>query len=149
MNYAEFEKKVKSMTAHDIIMTMVEGLRQPRTKIDMNTFGLIKGGICYGCAATNAILHIMNANEEEVKDHVLECEERISSTSSFLDRFEMGIDRLRRGWVDEYNRQAMYFDFAQITPMPGLDLLRLGNNYTEEQLQQYEKLAKYQLTRIK
>src|SRR5690606_4387729 len=127
----------KSMSAHDIIMAMVEGLRQPRTEIDMMTFGEIKEGICFGCAATNAILHIMNANEEEVKDHVLECEERLNHTSSFVDRFEMGIHCLRCGSVGGYNRYAEGA-FAPITPMPDSRLPLLDDDYTEVQLQEYE-----------
>src|SRR5690606_32735940 len=100
MNYQEFEKKVKSMTAHDIIMAMVEGLRNPRTKIDMRTFGKMEEGICYGCAATNAVLHIMEAKDEEVVGHILECENE--TYDDFLFRFERAIDYLRGGDVDNY-----------------------------------------------
>src|SRR5690606_17130474 len=145
MNYKELEKKVKSMTAHDIIMAMVEGLRNPRTKIDMDTFGGIRDGICYGCAATNAILHIMDAEEEEVRDHILECESHAYRTLN-LSIFENAIDYLRRGMVDLYNQYASHLGIAQVTPMLGLELPSLSNNYTEEQLQEYVKLAKYQLT---
>lgn len=145
MNYTEFEKKVKSMNAHDIIMAMVEGLRTPRTKIDMLTFGEIEDGICYGCAATNAILHIVDANKEEVVDHIRDRKFDADGARA-LEQFEIEIDWLRRGMVDQYNQYAKYYDFAPITPMPGLELPPLYDDYTEEQLQQYEKLAKYQLT---
>ncbi len=144
MNYTEFESKVKSMSAHDIIMAMVEGLRQPRTKIDMKTFGEIRWGICYGCAATNAILHIMAAKEdEEIKGYIRTATDYVISP---LFQFESAIDYLRRGFVSRYNDQAKALGIAPITPMPGQELPRLDNDYTEEQLQQYEKLAKYQLT---
>lgn len=36
--------------------------------------------------------------------------------------------------------------FAQITPIHGQELPYLDNDYTEKDLQEYEKLAKYQLT---
>src|SRR5690606_19420730 len=97
MNYTEFENKVKSMTAHDIIMSMVDGLRYPRTEIDMWTFGAIEEGVCYGCAATNAILHIMGVdNYEYVNEHI-----RTSlgnkNRPPFVTQFEHAIDRLRCG----------------------------------------------------
>lgn len=146
MNYQEFENKVKSMTAHDIIMAMVDGLRQPRTKIDMSTFGEIEEGICYGCAATNAILHIMEVKEEEeIKDHIRTFPD-YRLCPPFVTHFESAMDYLRRGRVDGYNYFTAKLGIAPITPMPGHELPYLGDDYTEEQLQQYVKLAEYQLT---
>src|SRR5690606_9344937 len=133
MNYTEFEKKVKSMSAHDIIMAMVDGLRNPRTKINMRTFGEIRDGICYGCAATNAVLRIMDAKEEEVEEH-FHGRRSDSYKASPLWQFESAINFLRCGMVGLYNECAAEIGIAPITPMPGLYLLRLGNNYTEEQL---------------
>lgn len=140
INYQEFEKKVKSMSAYDIIMAMVEGLRNPRTRIDMSTFGSIRNGICYGCAATNAILHIMNANGEEVKSHVT-----YTSTcdDSPLYEFECAINDLRCGLLGSCNANATRLGLARITPIPGQILPVLSNDYTEEQLQEYVKLAEY------
>lgn len=145
MNYAEFENKVKSMSAHDIIMSMVEGLRNTRTEIDMDTYGYVRDGICYGCAATNSVLHIMEADEDEVVDHIL-CVATRDNRDDFLSQFESAIDWLREGQVSYYNDYAYDYGFAPITLMPGLELPRLGNDYTEEELQQYVKLAKHQLT---
>ena len=145
MNYQEFENKVKSMSAHDIIMSMVDGLRYPRTEIDMYTFGYEEDGICYGCAATNAILHIMDANKEEVEDHI-DGRRAAGYKASTTKQFEYAIDQLRKGSVSGYNRWAKDCGIAQITPIPGHVLPCLYNDYTEKQLQEYEKLAKYQLT---
>ncbi len=146
MNYTEFEEKVKSLTAHDIIMAMVDGLRNPRTVINMKSFGHMEGGICYGCAATNTILHIMDANTaEKVVVHIFG--RKNDAYKAFaLNKFEKAIDSLRYGDVDGYNQYAADCGIAQITPMPGLELPPLYDDYTEEQLQKYEKLAKYQLT---
>lgn len=143
MNYKEFERKIRSMSAHDIIMSMVEGLRNPKTKIDMGTYRAIRNGVCFGCAATNAVLHIMNANEEEVRSHVAY---RQKCDNFQLRYFEYAINRLRLGWLDWYNEYAAHLGLAQIVPIPEQELPRLGNDYTEEQLKEYEKLAKYQLT---
>ncbi len=146
MNYAELEKKIKSMSAHDIIMAMVEGLRKPRTEIDMGTFGKMEEGICFGCAATNAVLHIMEAKEEEeIKDHIRAFPD-YRLCPPFVTHFESAMDYLRRGRVDDYNYFTAKLGIAQITPMPGQELPRLGNDYTEAQLKEYEKLAKHQLT---
>lgn len=145
MNYTEFENKIKSMNAHDIIMAMVEGLRKPRTKIDMATFGRMRDGICYGCAATNAILHIMKAREDELENYIIVPQYRAYLLSAVYI-FESAIDWLRRGRVGMYNLDAKYYGFAKITPIPGLELPCLENDYTEDQLQEYVKLAEYQLT---
>ena len=143
INYNEFEEKVQSISAHDIIMSMVNGLRNPKTLIDMGTYGKMREGICFGCAATNAILNIMNANEEEVKSYVTYGP--IHDGDLPLYGFEYAIDRLRCGKVEDYNALAKRRGLAQIVPIPGQDLPLLGNDYTEEQLKEYEKLAKYQL----
>lgn len=144
IDYKEFENKIKSMSAYDIIMAMVEGLRNPRTRIDMDTFGLMIEGICFGCAATNAILHIMDANEEEVKSHVLYIKSDDCSRAVYF--FERAINLLRMGRLESYNAYVKDLGFAQITPIPGQYLPDLDNDYTEEQLQEYVKLAEYQLT---
>lgn len=144
INYKEFKEKIRTMSAHDIIMSMVEGLRNPRTKIDMGTFGDIRDGICFGCAATNAILHIMEANEDEVKSHITYGP---SNDYPPLWYFEHAIDLLRMGLPNIYNEWAKAHGFAQIIPIPGQELPVLDYDYTEEQLKEYEKLANYQLTR--
>lgn len=145
MEYKQFENKVKSMTAHDIIMAMVEGLRNPRTVIDMKSFGHMEGVICYGGAATNAILHIMEASKEEVEDYVRD-RGSLVYRPFFVYLLEVVIDRLRRGDVYQLNRYATNFGIAQINPIPGVKFPYLDTDYTEEELQAYVILAEYQLT---
>jgi len=53
-----FRQQVLSMTAGEIIMSMVKGLEKPVTKIDMDTYGQTRDGVCYGCAATNTVCKI-------------------------------------------------------------------------------------------
>src|SRR5690606_23181564 len=102
-----------------------------------DTFGKMEDGICYGCAATNAILHIMEVKEdEEVKDHIRTFPD-YRLCPPFVTHFESAIDFLRRGRVDDYNYFAAKLGIAQITAMPGQELPRLGNDYTEDQLQAY------------
>lgn len=139
------------MSSHDIIMAMVDGLEKPRTEIKMEFYGIFNDGICYGCAATNAILHIMDANKEEVEAHIMTARGRHSAPIMdanhwFLTRFERALDRLRQGEITYYNDYAIEGGFAQITPIPDQELPCLNNDYTEKELQEYVKLAKYQLT---
>lgn len=143
ISYTGIEQKIKSMSAHDIIMAMVEGLRSPKTRIDMQTYGEVRDGICFGCAATNAVLNIMNANKKEVEAH---SKFRSTHDDYKLYGFEYAIDKLRCGSLEPYNASAYAFGFAKITPIPGQELPMLLNDYTEEQLKEYEKLAKHQLT---
>ena len=60
-----FKEKVQAMSAKEIIMAMVEGLRNPVTKIHMGTYGKVEGDVCYGCAATNAICKIGKISLDE------------------------------------------------------------------------------------
>lgn len=121
------------MSAHDIIMVMINGMKELRTKIDSN-------GQCFECAAANAILHTMGmVDTEEVENHV-------SITALDINRFKRAVDCLRQGYLKAYNVNAGWGGFAQIIPIFDQELPYLGENYTEEQLKEYEKLAKYQLT---
>jgi len=55
-------EKIKSMTAKEHIMNMVEGLRNPMTVINMDTFGEKReDGVCFGCAATNSICRLIGS----------------------------------------------------------------------------------------
>lgn len=54
-----FKETVQKMTIKEIILAMVNGLKKEHVKVDFNYFGYVApNGICYGCAATNAICEI-------------------------------------------------------------------------------------------
>lgn len=105
----------------------------------------MEGVICYGGAATNAILHIMEASKEEVEDYVRD-RGSLVYRPFFVYLFEVVIDRLRRGDVYQYNRYVANFGIAQIKLIPGVKFPYLDTDYTEDDLQKYVKLAEYQLT---
>lgn len=135
-----FEKKVKSMTANEIVAVMVEGLRNPVTRIKMESYGdIYEDGFCYGCAATNAICKIANVTTEEFTEGFDEetCLSFGDKNSDFLSVFESAINQLRQGDIDGYNVWAWMANIAQMKEIEGLP--ELGNNYTEEQLQEYLK----------
>ena len=145
--YTNLERKIKSMTAKEIIMAMVDGLINPVTKIDMYTFGLCYNGICYGCAATNAICSI----------GMLDPDEELQSTgrpkyrkySGLISGFEDAIDALRNGNIDRYNCLAQEYGFATIiesTELPEID----NDNYQDPKvIQAYIDLANAQESEVK
>lgn len=145
MDYKAFEEKVKAMSAKEIILAMVDSLRNPVTEVDMHTFGYTQGGKCYGCAATNTICKIAGVELPPYLSRKFHQEVYDTRKDSFLFEFETSIDDLRRGDVDNYNLAAEGEGFAAISidgfdeELPGLD-----NNYTEEHLQIYEQLAEIQ-----
>ena len=143
----EFDNKVKSMTSKQIIEAMVNGIKNKHVEIDMNTFGAVEDGICYGCAATNAICEIYGAGISE--SSILETRSRasyVNSSYTFLDKFEYAIDHLRSGCIDSYNNCAKQISIAKIKePDWWLDepLLMKTHNY-ESLLPVYQALAEYQ-----
>ena len=140
-----FKEKVQSMTAKEIIMAMVEGLQSPAVKVDMDTFGSVKGGICFGCAATNTVCKISGKvfdgyNIWDVIDRGI----LINSDPDFLDLFESAIDALRQGGTTAiYNSYAKDAGFATIEYNSDR-LPFLTKTYTPANLQAYIILANAQ-----
>lgn len=147
-----FEEIVRAMSAKEIIMAMVNGLKNPSTKINMDTFGYSKHNwfthgfglkpICHGCAATNAICQI--AGVKFTPDDIAETWTRssaINSSITFLNLFESAIDELRKGNIFQYNLLASRGKFAKIKNVTEISLPRLENNFSKKQLKVYEELA--------
>lgn len=143
--YTNLERKIKSMTAKEIIMAMVDGLMNPVTKIHMNTFGLYDNGICYGCAATNAICSIGMLDPEEELLSISGPKYR--KYSGLISGFEDAIDELRNGHINSYNHFAQEYGFATIiesTELPEID----NDNYQDPKvIQAYIDLANAQQTK--
>lgn len=143
-----FKEKVQAMSAKEIIMTMVEGLRNPVTKINMSTYAKVHGNVCYGCAATNAICKIGKIS----LDDFLKVEPYNSMQTfaknldhrKFIVMFETAIDYLRTGNIINYNVYANEISIAKIVIPDGFKLPILENGYTEEDLQKYVELANLQ-----
>jgi len=158
----DFETKVKSMKASEIIMAMVDALTHPPIiNVDMDTygdvkwrtktylFGLIKGKttkVCFGCAATNTICQI--SGKKFTEDNIQSTQNRakfLGSDWSFLRGFEHAINQLRIRNVYEYNEFAAEYRFARIQTDSELrrNLVKLNNSYTNKDLEPYIKLANY------
>jgi len=138
-----FEEKVRAMSAKEIIMAMVEGLRNPVVKVNMYTFGESHiDGTCYGCAATNAICKISGLVFTNNSIGSMAYRSRyIGCDFDFLDCFESAIDSLRCGNLDYYNECADVINIAKILNPNNIYLPVLDNYYTPEQLDIYVQLA--------
>ena len=145
-----FKEKVQAMSAKEIIMAMVEGLRNPVTKIRMNTYGGVRNDICYGCAATNTICKIANLDVDYLiskrpigtMTFIFSDHEKYDEQAEFIDEFENAINYLRSGEIEEYNYLAEKIQIGLINPI--VFLPELTDEYTEEELLEYVKLANFQ-----
>lgn len=138
-----FEEKVRSMSAAEIIMAMVNGLRKRHVNVRMSSFGSIWDGVCYGCAATNTICEISG---KVFTDSLIVYGRSYfvgAKSSDFLGIFEVAIDWLRSGEIWEYNRLAEHIKISLIEDV-GIELPYLTDNYTDHQLDKYVELAIFQ-----
>ena len=144
---------LNNLTSFELITLMVKSLRNPKTKIDMKTFGYYNGDYCFGCAATNTILYLY-----KVRNPSKYLSNKFEGTSSFLGKneiesriiriLEVAIDRLRQGYLDDYNYHIMSLSLYGIhiqnllIENPTFAVPILTSNFKEEDLKRYEKLAK-------
>lgn len=141
-----FKETVLAMSAKDIIMNMVEGLRHPSLKVRMNMFGQVIDGVCFGCAATNAVCQISGKTFTE--GNIVNRLDRsifIEVDYEFLSNFEEAMDRLRCGLIHNYNYIAKIIGLATISNSLIFLLPHLYDDYTDEELQIYMHLANSQL----
>jgi hypothetical protein len=148
-----FKEKVQSMTAKEIIESMVEGLRKPRLKINMDSYGEVKSEryffgifekeVCFGCAATNAICVISNSifDKKNIRAH-RDRAKFLNTDDDFLGKFEFAINALRLGNIHEYNKAALIGGLAIIKESHVVPALY--STYKDWQLEEYEKLANMQ-----
>jgi hypothetical protein len=138
----KFQEKVTSMTAKEIILTMIEAVKNPVIKLNFDTFLRVDNGICYGCAATNTICKI--SNHIFTTDVLFTGRARVIKTSVvFYSNFEDAIDYLRRGDIEIFNEIADEVGFATIES-DGMALPTLTNENYLDNLEPYYKLAEMQ-----
>lgn len=140
-----FEETVRNLTAKQIIELMIDAVQNPAIKLNFDTFGSVENGDRVGCAATNAVCKIADKkfDEDSIIDHYIRAD-FIDCDREFLEYFENAIDRLRRGVVSRYNFYAKYIGIALIEAKEGLELPKLRNGFTPDQLEPYRELAEYQ-----
>jgi hypothetical protein len=141
-----FEEKVRSMKNFEIIRAMTAGLRRRWVRLDMRTFGQFRKGVCYGCAATNAICEIEGRritlrHAYAFDTTYLDIAKFTKADEIFVTRFEIALDDLRQGEIVGYNDYAKFVGFATIPVSLAGKLPLLDDDYTEEQLAKYDRLA--------
>ena len=140
------KEEVLKMSAKEIILTMVESLRHPSIKIDMDSFGQYNNeGVCFGCASTNFICKVTEYTftESDITG-TLARSAAINEDLNFLGSFEIAIDNLRSGHVEDYNHFATKIGIAEIKEVEDIILPDLNDDYTEEELLVYVELANAQ-----
>lgn len=119
-----FKEKIRNLTAPEIIRAMVEGLKNPAVKIQMATFGTVANGVCYGCAATATIAHLMGIEKTTPKMWDLEGEFLYSPIAD-----QIGWNWIQTGWVEledledaiDYLRRVIWIDSIKYyNPISGL-----------------------------
>lgn len=104
-------------TPAEAIEAMIAGLREHRKweqfRVDMDTFGEVENGVCFGCAATCTLQQL--AGRQFDHDDLWSREYRAQRLHESLEAvrvFELAIDRFRNGVVD------LLFDFFHVTEYP-------------------------------
>lgn len=149
MTKKEIEAKIKSLTPKEMIMFMVSGLRNRHTIIAMSTYGYKnQDGICYGCAATNTLCEL-GLDKEKLGSYSGGHGFHHRYSSQIVSRFENLIDYLRNGEENNlsgFNNACDGFKLKNLKLKFGFGekLPCLEDNYTEEQLQVYERFANFQ-----
>ena len=142
----DFKTKVQSMTGKEIVQAMIDGLKKEHVKIRMNTFGEIKGGICFGCAATNAICEISGFIPKYEEDFYPDGApgginpDKLMVESTFLNRFESALNALRLGDIDGYNKCAQDISLATL-PLSNTILPPLSTENYKNILVSYQTYA--------
>jgi|SRR5690606_1653433 len=136
-----FEEKVRAMSAKEIIMAMVNGLKKQHVVVDMITFGRVCDGICYGCAATNTICEISGhaMGSHEIHNTVYRAK-FCGGDMWFVSQFEDAIDCLRRGEIYGYNYLVEPIGVATIKDTD-YELPRLTNKNWARNMQAYIDFA--------
>jgi hypothetical protein len=95
MDLKKFRNTVTGMSAVDLLKVLKEVLINPVTELDMDTFGNITNGVCYGCLATNAICKIANISVDMLryKDDVFYYDTECRITT----RMKSGNPELKKG----------------------------------------------------
>ena len=97
---------LKSMTAKDLILLMVDSLQNPITdKVNMETYGILQDGICFGCAATNTLYNICDITNEYVINKIHHQKlSLIYDKDKTILKLEFAINALRLGDIPSYNK---------------------------------------------
>lgn len=123
-----FKDTVNSMKPSQIVMAMVNGLKNKHYHVYMQSYGTIHNGICYGCAATNTICEI--SKKKFYVENIVDRKSRaefIEYDYVFLHVFETGVNYLREGHYISFLYVLNNLDDYNLVPVEPLI-----NNIEEE-----------------
>lgn len=139
-----FDKLKKPSDFYDV---MIRGLEAEHIKVDMRNFGYYAGGVCFGCAATNALCELSGKVFD--RDSILTTKRArfLGEETHLVHRFELLIDTLRRGSLCGFNAILYRFrpfeiEFNKdlfITLLREANLLVLGTYDYKEVLPEYKE----------
>lgn len=133
------------MTGKEVLKAMIDGLENPETKIDFWSYGHVDKGICYGCAATNAICKIGGVSGEVYvpqRDNMWIDQIpflSLNATIKTIDDFELAIDYLRQGALDIYNDKVKRIGFGNLQLPENFMLLPELNGYNYKETLHFYK----------
>jgi hypothetical protein len=145
MNKKIFKKTVEKMKPSEIVMAMVNGLKNAHYNVHMDTFGDYKDGICFGCAATNTICEIFQ--KKFTIDNILGRKSRadfLECDYVFLCDFEEAIDLLRRG-----NAKSFLHTLRNIIYLKKHDVMVLISNIESDLKKELQPLTSLNSTDYK
>lgn len=146
----KFEEVLQSMTGKGVVLAMIAGLEKEHVKVDMYAFAYEEMGVCFGCAATNAICEITGNTEAYIEERrhsnmtPFFSFERLKSINGKIETvhsFEVAVDFLRKGLVDQYNLLIDQLGYHNLFIETKLYLPELTNESYKEQLESYRELA--------
>ena len=139
-----FREKIKSAKPSEIIQAMVDGLQKEHVKVDMKTFGEIRGGICFGCAATNCIIEISGVSPETAATGFSKIAFEIGEGDDMsVSRFECAIDDLRINDLVSYNHRMRRFEAQEIPSELFQELPELTTGNWKRELYKYQEYANF------
>lgn len=139
------EEKIKSLTPHEVLDAMIQGLKNPSCKVNMNTFGHVEDGICFGCAATNAIQYL--SGEKFTPDNIVGESRRakyLKINPNILTSFEIAIDELRSGCIEMTNIYLYELGISEIIYDKRKTYPELTTDTYLDNLHHYEELRDQQ-----
>lgn len=138
-------EKFKALKPSEIIMAMVNGLRNPTLPVNMNYYvSLDFNKNCVGCAAANAICKIDGIGAEEASlGYKVNSLQQHFKNSNFISAFEVAVNNLRLGQIVLCNQDLSLIGLGPILHKPGIKLPKLTTENYLYNLEPYIELAKY------
>jgi len=137
------KEELEKMTGKDVVLAMVRGLEKEHVKVDMTSFGISDEGVCFGCAATNAICEITESKFDLTNiDYRDKRSAYLKVGTRLLYSLEDALDSLRFGNINSYNRTIERLGFLNLLlPIPRMKLPYLTTGNYKENLIHYVNYA--------